>query len=471
MKITLINPPIAIQDVYGKYSDLASFQPPIGLCALAGFLIKYKYEVEIIDANALNMSLSGVVKSIERKSQHLVGIYTNTSNYHIVGRLVSLIKQANASVKVVLGGPHPTFLPENTLKETVADYCVIGEGEETLLELVRAIEIGSRDLSKIHGLAFRMDDGKIVINSHRERINDLDSLPFPAVHLLPSLSKYKLYLLQYKRMPYMTLITSRGCPHQCVFCDTPFGKAVHFHGPEYIVDYIEYLSKNFGVKELHFCDDTFTLDEGRIFKMCELIQRRELDVSWYAATRANIKNKKLFLDMKKAGCWTAAMGVESGDAKILKLIGKNISLDELKNGCDSVLKAGLVLKAFFILGNPGETLETIERTIRFAKHTRAHYPVFSLMTPFPGTKLWEIAEKYGTFDRTNFQKLLISTSDPVFIPYGLTKEILLDKQREAVRRVYLSLGMIKRQLLTIKSFSDVKKFSKAASAFIKVQTS
>ena len=422
----------------------------------------------------MKFSVSDIVNNIIKDSPDLVGIYTNTSNYYAVSKLTSEIKKAKKSQKVVLGGPHPTFLPKDTIEETVADYCVIGEGEETLLELVQYIDTplqhsNSEGLEKINGLVFRRSDSLIVINRPRKRIDDLDNLPFPAVHLLPQLSKYKLYLLHYKRLPYMTLITSRGCPHKCTFCETPFGKLVRFHSPDYVVDYIAYLANQFGVKELHFCDDTFTLDEKRVVAICDLIKKRNLDVTWYANVRANIKDRNIFKAMKGAGCWICAVGVESGDPEILHLIGKQITIEEIMATCDSVLKAGLILKSFFILGNPGETLETIEHSIRFAISLKAHYPVFSLMTPYPGAKLWETAEKYGTFDRTNFQKLKISTSDPVFIPFGMTKEILLKKQKEAFRRAYCNLGMVARQLAVIRSLDDIRKIAKAAYIFFKVE--
>ena len=469
MKITLINPPITVEEIYGKYSDLASFQPPVGLCALASYLIKYGYEVKILDANILDISIADIAKAMLDSRPHLIGIYTNTSNYYVVCKLTSVLKASNKERKIVLGGPHPTFLPEGTLTETEADCCVMGEGEETLLELVRAIESNTDDLSGISGLAFRGEDKHIIVNSPRKRIDDLDSLPFPAIHLLPELSKYKPYLLQYKRLPYMTLITSRGCPFACVFCNTPFGKEVRFHSPRYVVDYIEYLSTQFDVKELAFCDDTFTIDEERVFEMCAQIRKRKLDMTWYAATRANIKNKDLFREMKKSGCWICAIGVESSSPEILRLIGKKISLEKVKQVCSWVLESGLVLKTFFILGNPGETVETMDGTIKFAKSLKAHFPVFSLMTPYPGAELWDTADKYGTFDRSDFRKLLISTSEPVFIPHGLTKEILLKKQGQAFRNVYFNLGMLERQLATVQSLNDVDKLIRAGLAFVKVQ--
>ena len=229
----------------------------------------------------------------------------------------------------------------------------------------------------------------------------------------------------YKRMPYMSLTTTRGCPYKCVFCNTPFGKSLRFHSSEYVVNYIEFLSKVFGVKEFFFSDDTFTSNEERVFQICHLIRKKELDVSWYANTHASIKNDNLFKEMKRSGCWIVAVGAESGSPEILRLLKKGINLDHIKNTCKLVLNAGLRLKVFFILGNPGETLETIERTIKFAKSLKADFPVFSLMTPYPGTELWETAEKFGTCDRSNFQKLILSSSDPIFVPFGLSKDILL----------------------------------------------
>ena len=470
MKIILINPPFFLEEIYGQYTEFASILPQVGLCSLASYLIKHGYEnVKIIDAPVLRIGISDIVKDLKKEAPDLIGIFCNTSNYLASSKLAAEIKRAIKTQKIALGGPHPTFLPKETLSETVADYCVVGEGEQTLLELIQNLDDKNEDQKKIDGLAFKTSSGEITINKARKRIEDLDSLPFPAVHLLPPLTKYKFYFLQYKKMPYMTLITARGCPFNCVFCDTPFGKEVRYHSPEYVVEYINYLTTQFGVKELCFLDDTFTLSEKRIFEICDLIQRRNIDVGWYSATRAKIKDKNIFQEMKKAGCWICAIGAESGDPEILRLIKKGISLDDIKSSCEAVLKAGIILKTFFIIGNPGETLDTIGRTIKFAKSLKSHYPVFSLMTPFPGSELWHTAEQFGNFDRSNFQNLVISNSDPVFVPFGLSKEILLKKQKEAFRRVYFNLGMIKRQLAATTSVEDVKKIIKAGFAFLKLQ--
>jgi anaerobic magnesium-protoporphyrin IX monomethyl ester cyclase len=466
-KITLINPPVDIKEIYGKYSDLAAFQPPIGLCSLAAYLKKFNYESNIIDAAILGLGVSSTADLVDKSAPDLVGIYSTTANFNIACRLAEEIKSRKKDRKIVIGGPHPSFMPEETLGQGYFDFSVIGEGEETLLELVRCLEDSRTGFKVIDGLAFKDSYGRIVVNPRRRQIEPLDSLPFPAVELLPNLSKYKLYLLHYKKMPYMTVVTTRGCPFSCVFCNTPFGRQVRYHSASYIVDYIAYLNKEFGVKEVHFSDDTFTMNEERVMEICDLLRARKLKVNWYANIRADLKNKSILKEMKKAGCWIAALGAESGDEGILKLIKKNISLKQVSLTAEAVTRAGIKLKVFFIIGNPGETPETIDATIRFARGLNAHFPVFSLMTPYPGTELWDTAERYGSFDKSNFGRLTVSTSDPAFIPFGVTREILLAKQKEAFRKAYFNIPMIIRQVASIDSPEDLIRKMRAGLVFAK----
>jgi radical SAM superfamily enzyme YgiQ (UPF0313 family) len=466
-RILLINPPVDIEQIYGKYSKLAAFQPPIGLCSLAGYLRKFEYDVRIIDAAVSGLSVSDTVNRVAVHAPDLVGIYANTANVYIVTHLAMGLKKTGQPYKIVVGGPHPTFMPAQTLAEGCFDFAAIGEGENTLLELVQALENKQTDFRGIDGLAFKGPDASVTINRPRRMIEDLDTLPFPAVDLLPDLLKYRLYLLHYKTLPYMTVFTTRGCPYTCVFCNTPFGKKVRYHSPAYVMDYIRYLHRQFGIRELHFSDDTVTMDEQRVFSLCELLGASHLKVNWYAGIRADLKDKALLPAMKAAGCWIVAVGAESGDQRILELIKKNVTLAQILATCQAVRRAGIRLKTFFIIGHPGETVESIDATIRFAKSLKAHFPVFSLMTPYPGTELWDNAHTYGSFDKSDFAKLVISTSDPIFIPHGLSKELLLSKQQEAFRKVYFNFPMIMRQISSIDSGQDAAKKAKAAMIFLK----
>lgn len=466
--ITLVMPPFSIEEVYGKYKDLASFQPPVGLCTVGAYLIQKGYQVKIIDANVGRFSLKSIVEQIEKDKPGIVGIYTITPNFVIVENLVEKLKEKVPNIPIIAGGPHVNFMPKESLMEAKLDYVCVGEGEETLHELVEQMRTNRYNLAAIDGLAWR-DGDNIIVNKPRARKVDLDHLPFPAVHLLPDIQEYKLYLLQHKRQPFMSIITSRGCPYKCVFCDTPFGKKMSYNSPAYTVAYIEYLKEQFGINEVHFVDDTFTLKESRTREMCDLMIQRKTDITWYAATRADIKDKTLFKKMKEAGCWIVAIGAETGNQDIMTNIGKNTSIEKIQESAKLIRGAGLKLKVFFILGNPGETVETIDQTIDFARKLNAHYPVFSLMTPFPGAPLWYNAEQFGQFDRQNFRKLLISTSDPLFIPNGFTKELLLEKQKQAFRKVYYNPEMVFRQLYSIRTIKDAINLTRAFIAFVRVQ--
>jgi radical SAM superfamily enzyme YgiQ (UPF0313 family) len=443
----------------------------VGLASLAGYLLQDGHEVQIIDCNNQGLSIEDVVAELRKYPPDLVGLYTISYNFPVVQMLVAAIKEANKSQKIVAGGPHATFMAKETLRDTPIDYCVLGEGEETLLELVQHLGDNSSELSKIQGLAYKTSEGEIIVTSERVRVKDLDELPFPAIHLLPPLNTYQLYLLHHKRLPYMTVASSRGCPYKCVFCETPSGKIVRAHSPEYVVEYLDFLSKKHGVKEIMFVDDTFTLNEKRIFKLCDLMQKKKLDMTWYSNAHANVRNNDVFKAMRAAGCWIVAVGAESGNQAVIDLMDKGTTLANITATCKGVLDAGLKLKTFFVLGNPGDTPETVEQTIRFAQSLKPHFPVFSLMTPFPGAPLWETAEKYGTFDRSGFDKLTLASDNPVFVPYGLTQELLLQKQKEAFRRLYFSPGMVFRHLAAIESFRDVKVLATAAAAYVNIQFS
>jgi len=469
MRITLINPPICLKDVYGRFEKLASFQPPLGLTSLAGYLLQFGHDLQIMDANASDYSIEDIVKELRKDPPDLVGLYTISYNYPVIEILSKGIKEAIPNLKMVAGGPHVTFMSEETLKETPIDFCCLGEAEETLHELVQHLEDGSSDFSGIQGLAYRTPEGEVTKNSERVRVKDLDELPFPAVHLLPPLSIYKPYLLHHKRTPLMTVATSRGCPYKCVFCETPSGKIVRAHSPEYVVDYMEFLGKEYGVKEITFLDDTFTLNEKRVFKICELIKKRNIDMTWYATAHANVRNMEMFKAMKSAGCWVVAVGIESGSQKVIDTLKKGTTKENMRATCKGVLDAKLKLKTFFVLGNPGDTMETIDETIKFARELKAHFPVFSLMTPYPGAPMWESAEKYGTFDRSSFDKLTIATEDPVFIPYGLTGDLLLRKQKEAFRKAYFNPGMALRHFRGLDSIDDGVKLVKAFFAYMSIQ--
>ena len=217
-------------------------------------------------------------------------------------------------------------------------------------------------------------------------------------------------------------------------------------------------------------DDTFTVNKDRVYKICELIRKQNLDIIWTCNIRVNTVDKPLLKAMKGAGCWLIMPGLESGSQKILDALKKGTTLEQARNAIAWAHEVGLMTMPSFIIGNPLDTEDTIEETIRFAKSLKTYYPKFTIMIPYPGTPLWNIAEKYGRIDRNgDFSKFILASSEPPFVPHGLTKDVLIQKQREAFRRLYWDPAMIWRHLTSINSLEDIKRLWKGVATILSLQ--
>lgn len=465
MRVVLINPLVDKQALYGRFRRLGECLPPLGLAYVAAVLEKAGHAVSILDSNVLGLRDNETVARIVAFHPTLIGLTATTLTYYRTRDLAAQLKIACPEVPIVFGGPHALGMESDILKDRCFDCVVSGEGEFTALDLVNSMDTG-KAMTGVVGLSYRDAEGVAVTNARREAIADLDSLPFPARHLLPPLALYRPKATAYRRLPATHIFTSRGCPYRCVFCRTAFGRKVRFHSPEYVIAEIEHLKKDYGVRELKINDDTFTVDVVRVHAICDLILSRQLDVTWSCNVRANLVDRPLLQKMRAAGCWEVAVGLESGSDEILRTLKKGATVEQGVNACRLAAELGLIVRPSFIIGNPGETLSTIEQTIRLAASLPVHYPSFSLMTPFPGTELWEHAEEYGSFDRSDFSKLSLS-SRASFVPRGLDAETLERKQREAYQRVYLRPTMALRHIRQIRSPRDMVKLMNALSGLLK----
>jgi anaerobic magnesium-protoporphyrin IX monomethyl ester cyclase len=462
-KVLLIHPLVGVEETYGKFKRLGALQPPLGMCYVAAVLEREGYPVEILDANFHGLAPEVIAEKVERFAPQLVGLYATTMGFYAAQDIAERIKERNGGIPIVIGGPHLFGMAAETMELECFDYGVVGEGEYTALELVRTLESGG-DFRRIGGLLFK-ENGVTVQNPPRTPISNPDELPFPARHLLPPLREYHLKAMTTKKSPATHIFTSRGCPYRCVFCSPVFGRRVRFHSPEYVVAEIEHLAKDYGIREVAINDDTFNVRRERVQRICELLIDKDLGVSWSANVRVNLIDKELLQVMKDAGCWLIQPGVESGNQQVLDFIKKGIKLEQARDTCKWASEVGLQVKPSFILGHPTETKETIEDTIRFAQSLGTHFPAFSLMTPFPGTELWDIAGDYGTFDKNDLRKLKPATNVS-FVPDGLTADFLQRKQKEAYRRLYLDPRMIWRHLVSIRGWEDIKKMAWAGLALL-----
>jgi len=309
--------------------------------------------------------------------------------------LARRIKKDFPDTPLVIGGPQLCSAPEKTMRDGPYDLGVLGEGEETMLELAKAIAGGERDLSRIRGL-IRRGTGGLIFNEPRPYIEDLDILPFPARHLYPPLDRYRPVPASYIKKPVGLMISSRGCPYQCIFCDRKvFGNRFRAHSSRYVVDEMEELIKKYGAKEIRFMDDTFTLDIKRVDAICDEIFKRKIKAPWTCLTRVNTVNLDILKKMKRAGCWQVIYGIESGDQRMLDIIKKSVTVEQNELGVRLAKKAGLNVRATFVFGLPGETLETIRRTVEFAKRADLDVVNFFTVILFPGNELFSMAKKEG----------------------------------------------------------------------------
>jgi radical SAM superfamily enzyme YgiQ (UPF0313 family) len=379
-----------------------------------------------------------------------------TFTFHYALDLARAIKQ-HFALPIIIGGPHVTIYPREVLSHTCFDIGVIGEGERTLLEIVSAYAANTGDLtsalSKIKGIVFRNRE-ETCVTGPREFIADIDNLPFPAYDLLPLPRYYGCNLA----VPYMTMMTSRGCPYTCSFCSkTPWGQSLRCHSARRVVDEIEYLVKELGIKAIDFFDDTFTANKERIREIASLIRERELHFEFGITTRVNTVDQQLLRDLKSIGCKTAAFGVESGDPDILKKINKNITIEQIKNAFRWTEETGINSVGFLMVGNPGETEGAIKNTIRLLKEARPDYFISNILIPYPGSALYADLLAQGILKEDYWKKVTLEgTAYPTPIANTTIPRNKLISMRNRINRMpYLRIGSNLLKLRKIRTIHDL----------------
>lgn len=463
--MVFVNPPLTLEERYGNLAEGGSLAPPQGLCNLAAVTRENDFKTYIVDSAALGLSYDETVKEVLTHSPDYVGITAVTISIYNAAKVAKMLKSVDRDIPVIIGGPHVTAVPEETLERFPEfDIGVVGEGEVTLMELLKGIEEG-KELRGIDGLVTR-DKGSIKVTQSRELIKDLDALPLPAWDLLPDLRKYyRPPAFSFNKLPSTSLITSRGCPGQCTFCDrSVFGNKVRAYSAEYVIDMITHLVENYGIRDIIVDDDNFMLFKPRMRDICNKLIENDFDLTWSCNSRVDIVDPDILSLARKAGCWQIAYGIESGSQEILNLIKKKITLSKIKTTLKWTKKAGIKTKGFFMIGHPTETKETIRATIDFAKSADLDDFQMSMFTPFPKTEIYRNAEKYGKLDR-NWKQM--NGWYPVFIPNDLTKEELIRYSKAAIREFYLRPKIIISYLKMCTNPSCLPKIFKGCQVILK----
>ena len=438
-KILLIQPPYDILRIEPKTT-----QPPLGLAYLASVLEK-DYEVKILDAvvegfeneqvidrefKRYGLHFDDIKRGIEKFNPDVVGISclfsTQAENSH---KVIKIAKEVNPDIITLFGGAHPSVLPELVMEDGNIDFVIIGEGEHTTRELLRALETGSGFLA-LDGLAFR-ENGSVRVLPKTNYIQHLDSLPFPARHLLLMEKYFKINTpmgTTTRKVPNTCLCTSRGCPANCIFCSihTVWGRKYRPRPPENVISEMEFLIKEYGVKELQFYDDNLTFDRERAFRIFDEMIKRRLDLLWTTPNGVAIwaLDEELLKKMRESGCYKISLGVESGDDYVLhRIIQKPLNLKKVKPIINFCRKLGMGIDAFFVVGFPGETKEQMEKTLRFARSLKVDNLSVTLATPHPGTRLYEICQKEN-YLRPGFNfKVIRSRRGQIDTPQFTAKEV------------------------------------------------
>lgn len=326
-------------------------------------------------------------KAFFNKNFDLIGMTVFSPVYFEVIELFQKIKTKMPGTPIVLGGPYVTTIKDEIFNETPADYAVVGEGEITFSELISHLR-GQLSIESINGLMYMDRDGKVFINKDREKLKDLDVLPMPAYDLFPM-----------KRYPLHRMVTSRGCPYACVWCNSSsvWNHTYRRRNAELVVNEIEFLVNTYGKKIFVFGDNSLNISLDWVREFCDLLIARNLNILWSASVRADIMTEEIACKMKQAGCYNVAIGIESANNEILKHIRKNTEIEKIKEGIAMLKKAGIEVLSQYVIGNPHETLETIKESINFAKTSGCDYSNFYTVIPFKGTAQWDYVAEHGTF--------------------------------------------------------------------------
>lgn len=442
MKILLIHPGLE----HSFFNDIKL--PSLGLAYIAGVLRVARHDVRIFDGILSRHQLRDIRDSVLAFQPAVVGIGATSSLMGTSLRIATLVKSIDPRITTVFGGVHPSLLPEEVIREPQVDFVVRGEGEETMRDLVGALE-NSQPPEGIQGVVWKRN-GSIVTSIPAKPVEDLDSLPFPAYDLLP-IRKY--YSLQISASPFASMITSRGCPYQCVFCSarTIMGGRYRTHSPARTVAEIRYLMERFGVREVLFKDSEFTTDPARVEAICELLLAENVRVKWSCNGRVGKVGPGLLEKMQAAGCRLIEYGIESGDEEILRVLDKRISIDQVRETFAMTRRAGLKTIANFMIGNPGETRESIEKTLRVAKEIRPDYADFSFSTAFPGTKLYEMARQNGWL-LDNYDPANIRLDECTMNATRMSTDELRGMFRKVYRKFYLRPGYILGRIFSLSPY-------------------
>ncbi|MCW4052460.1 MAG: radical SAM protein, partial [Candidatus Bathyarchaeota archaeon] len=433
---------------------------PIYLAYVVATLEKAGIDVHFIDGVENDLSVQAFAEQAMKIKPDLIAMECSTPSITKDLHTAKTLKEKLEDTFIVLMGSHPTYFHKEILSENkFVDAIARGEFDLTIRDLSLALKNEKRQLDDVKGISYRAGD-TIRVNEDRPPIQDLDSLPFPARHIVKS-DSYREAVFTGRRCA--TIVSSRGCPYQCIFCLWPrtmYGRKFRKRSPGNVVDEVQHVVDEYGVDEIYFDDDCLTLNRNRLLEICKEIVRRDIKVKWMCQARVNNVDQEILEAMKKAGCHYIKYGVESGSQKMLDVMKKGITLESVRRAFKLTRKAGIKTQAFFLFGLPWETPETAKKTIEFAKEIKPDSAQFAVVVPHPGTELYDLClEKgwlnYDSWDDFDCRRALIETEN-------LSAEDVQRHRTQAYREFYLRPSYILRTTLKMWNPKEAKRIIRSA---------
>ena len=454
MKILLVNPPIAPRERGNAViARLFYNSMPLGLGYLAAIALRDGHEAAIIDAAVEHLTMTELLRRAAEFGPDLIGITGVTTSWTMTAATAHAFKQRWPGVPVLVGGPHLSAWRADAMIDAPFDAGVLGEGESSLARI-----LAGDDWRDIPGLLLR-DNGRIVDTGEPCVVANLDDLPLPARHLMKR-DLYRPIPADYRELPKIPIITTRGCPHGCIFCDkSVFGRRMRAHSVERVLDEVEHCIDEFGARGIAFLDSTFATLGERAKRIARGMIERGIKTEWTCTLRADSVDEEMFALFREAGCWRARLGIESGDPEVLRRIDKDVGLDQIRRAAEMADRQGIQLKAFFMIGHFGETDASVRRSIEFAKSLPLMEVTVQINTPMRGTPQYADWSSWGTLtghDTTDF-----SFWEPVFVPNGWTREELVAAQRRFYRQFLLRPSLWWRHLRNLHGWRDIKRYIEA----------
>ncbi len=458
MRILLALPP----DIHNLeiYRVAGMSAPPLGLAYIAAVLENAGHKVAILDSPTLRLDTKTFLQKVREFKPDVVGLSLITPTAPKGYTAAKKIKEMCPDTIVIAGGPHVTYMYDEALDNGI-DVVVRFEGERTVLELVDVLErfgLNPDALRKVRGIAYRDREGRTVVTENREFIEDLDTLPFPARHLLPM----DRYTVLGKSIRAAHIMASRGCPYGCIFCLTSYywGRRVRYRSAKNVANEIQLVVEKYGAKYIIFTDDEFTLSRRFVYELIRELRERKLDIVFTCGARVDHMDREFMKFLVENGCVALYFGVESGSQETLDRIGKGITLDQCRKVFQWARELGVFAMGSFVIGFPWETVDDIRKTIEFALELDPSYAQFTVATPYPGTPLFSYAVENNLIVDWNWEHY--TTVRPVMRGFYLDVDTIARLLKEAYRRFYLRLDFIKREMASGRILRIIPKLIKEA---------